>query len=64
LRHSFFDVSDFERDLNLPPLSREAYLWLRRLATDGILGDSPRFWTAWENSREALQRLIESRSLA
>jgi hypothetical protein len=64
LRHSFFDASDFERDLNLPPLSREAYLWLRRLATDGIPADSPRFWAAWENSREALQRLIASRSLA
>jgi hypothetical protein len=64
LRHSFFDASDFERDLNLPPLSREAYLWLRRLATDGIPADSPRFWTVWENSREALQRLIASRSLA
>jgi hypothetical protein len=64
LRHSFFDASDFERDLNLPPLSREAYLWLRRLATDGIPADSPRFWTAWENTREALQRLIASRSLA
>jgi hypothetical protein len=64
LRHSFFDVSDFERDLNLPPLSREAYLWLRRLATNEIPADSPRFWAAWENTREALQRLIESRSLA
>ena len=29
LRHSFFNVSDFELDLNLPPLTREAYLWLR-----------------------------------
>jgi hypothetical protein len=64
LRHSFFDASEFERDLNLPPLSREAYLWLRRLATDGIPADSHRFWTAWENTHEALQRLIESRSLA
>jgi hypothetical protein len=64
LRHSFFDVSDFERDLNLPPLSREAYLWLRCLATDEVPPDSPRFWAAWGNSREAVQRLIVSRSLA
>jgi len=58
LRHSFFDASDFDRKLNLPPLSREAYLWLRSLAMDRIPVDSPRFWTAWEQSRQAVQRLI------
>jgi hypothetical protein len=58
LRHNFFDVSDFNQDLNLPPLSREAYLWLRSLAIDRIPVDSPRFWAAWEKSREAVQRLI------
>ena len=62
LRHSFFNVSDFELDLNLPPLTREAYLWLRSLATDRTPNDSPRFWTAWENSRKAVERLIAAAS--
>ena len=58
LRHSFFNVSDFELDLDLPPLTREAYLWLRSLATDRIATDSPRFWVAWESSRKAVERLV------
>jgi hypothetical protein len=58
LRHSFFDASDFELDLSLPPLTREAYLWLRWLAIDRITIDSPRFWAAWERSRKAVQRLV------
>jgi hypothetical protein len=62
LRHSFFNVSDFELDLNLPPLTREAYLWLRSLATDRTANDSPRFWTAWESSRKAVERLVGTSS--
>jgi hypothetical protein len=62
LRHSFFNVSDFELDLNLPPLTREAYLWLRRLAVDRTATDSSQFWAAWERSRNAVQRLIGSYS--
>jgi hypothetical protein len=58
LRHSFFNISDFELDLNLPPLTREAYLWLRSLATDRTANDSPQFWSAWESSRKAVERLI------
>jgi hypothetical protein len=58
LRHNYFDGSDFELDLNLPPLTREAYLWLHQLAEDRIAIDSPQFWSAWESSRQAVQRLI------
>jgi len=58
LRHSYFSLSDFELDLNLPPLTREAYLWLRSMATDRTATDSPRFWTAWESSRKAVERLV------
>jgi hypothetical protein len=58
LRHSFFDPSGFDTNPNLRPLTREAYLWLRRLATDRIGTDSPQFWSAWERSREASERLI------
>jgi hypothetical protein len=64
LRHSFFNVSDFELDLNLPPLTREAYLWLRSLATDQTANDSPRFWEAWERSRKAVERLVGGASSA
>jgi len=58
LRHSYFDVSDFELDSNLPLLAREAFLWLHRLATDRTPTDSPRFWSAWEVNRLAVERLI------
>jgi hypothetical protein len=64
LRHSFFNVSDFELDLNLPPLTREAYLWLRSLATGRTANDSPQFWSAWERSRKAVERLVVSASSA
>ena len=64
LRHSFFNESDFELDLNLPPLTREAYLWLRSLATDRMAIDSREFWAAWERSRTAVQRLIVGTSSA
>jgi hypothetical protein len=58
LRHSFFNVSDFELDLDLPPLTREAYLWMHRLATDRIATDSRQFWSALESSQKSVQRLI------
>ena len=64
LRHSFFNVSDFELNLDLPPLTREAYLWLRSLATDRTATDSPRFWAAWESSRKAVERLVGGASSA
>jgi len=64
LRHSFFNASDFDLDLNMPPLTREAYLWLRSLATDRIANDSPRFWEAWERSRKAVERLVVGASSA
>jgi hypothetical protein len=58
LRHSFFNESDFETTPTLQPLTREAYLWLRRLATDRLGTDSPQFWSALESSRQAVRELI------
>jgi hypothetical protein len=58
LRHNFFDVSDFEVNPKVSPLTREAYLWLYELATDQTPVDSPRFWAAWEGSRKAVEKLI------
>ena len=57
LRHSFFDESDFDTTPNLRPLSREAYLWLRRLASDRIATDSLQFWSAWESACHAVKGL-------
>jgi hypothetical protein len=64
LRHSFFNEADFDTSPNLRPLTREAYLWLRWLATDRIGTDSARFWSAWEGSRRAVERLIVDASSA
>ena len=64
LRHSFFNESDFDTLPDLRPLTREAYLWLRRLAADQIPADSPAFWSAWQGSRQAVQRLIAGGSSA
>ena len=61
LRHSFFNESDFDLSPNLRPLTREAYLWLRWLATDRIGTDSPRFWSAWESSRRAVRETDRGR---
>jgi hypothetical protein len=58
LRHNFFHDRDFDSAHNLTPLAREAYLWLRQLATDQIANDSSRFWSAWEGSRRALETLL------
>jgi hypothetical protein len=62
LRHSFFKESDFDTNPKLRPLTREAYLWLRRMAEDRIATDSPRFWSAWESSRQTLQGLVAGAS--
>jgi hypothetical protein len=62
LRHSFFKGSDFDTNPKLRPLTREAYLWLRRIAEDRIATDSPRFWSAWESSRLTLQGLVAGAS--
>lgn len=58
LRHSYFDVSAPELDLNLPTLTREAYLWLRSLATGQTRTDAPQFWKAWESNCKAVHRLV------
>ena len=62
LRHSFFKESDFDTNPRLRPLTREAYLWLRRIAEDRVATDSPRFWSAWESSRQILQGLVAGAS--
>jgi hypothetical protein len=60
LRHSFFSELDF--DPTQGPLARQAYLWLRQLATDQMPNDSPAFWSAWEHSQRAVEGLLRERS--
>jgi hypothetical protein len=58
LRHSLFSAKDFGSIPHVSPLSREAYHWLHRLATDKIQPDDPRFWSTWERIRSATEALI------
>ncbi len=47
-RHTHFDHEDLAKDPSLNPLTRDAYGWLRRLASDEIAPDSPELWSDWE----------------
>lgn len=61
LRHNLFSDLDFDPLHNLSPLAREAYLWLRQLATDQTAHDSSRFWSACRRSRDAVEALLSNR---
>ncbi len=56
LRHNVFGEMDFDPDQN--PLSREAYLWLRQLATGEIANNSARFWSAWGRIQRSVEDLL------
>ena len=47
MRHTRFKDDDLERDPRLNPLVRDAYRWLRRLATDEVAVDDPALWQDW-----------------
>ena len=47
MRHTQFAEDDLKRDPGLNPLTRDAYLWLRRLATDQVNADDPVLWEDW-----------------
>ena len=47
MRHTQFVDDDLDRDPRLNPLVRDAYRWLRRLATDQIAADDPDLWRDW-----------------
>jgi hypothetical protein len=63
LRHHLFLKEDFDTIPHVSLLTREAYLWLHRLATDRIESDSPRFWSAWGNSQKAVRTMIAGAGL-
>ena len=47
MRHTQFVDDDLDRDPRLNPLVRDAYRWLRRLATDQVATDDPDLWRDW-----------------
>jgi hypothetical protein len=57
LRHNRFTDEDLDNNLRVNNLTRDAYRWLRRLATDEINQDSPQFWQDWSRIENALADL-------
>ncbi len=57
LRHSRFTGEDLDNNLQVNSLTRDAYRWLRRLATDEIDQDSPQFWRDWARIENTLANL-------
>jgi hypothetical protein len=47
MRHTRFVDDDLAQDPRLNPLVRDAYRWLRRLATDEVAADDQALWQDW-----------------
>jgi len=47
MRHTRFTDDDLQSDPRLNPLARDAYRWLRRLATDEVAADDRELWRDW-----------------
>ena len=54
LRHYHFTEEDLINNPQVNSLTREAYLWLHRLATDSVEPYSPQVWHQWEQIENAL----------
>lgn len=54
MRHTVFTDRDMERDRRVNQLTRDAYVWLRRLATDACAADDRRLWQDWEHIEQRL----------
>ncbi len=48
MRHSRFTEADLEADPHLNPLTRDAFRWLFRLASDAVGRDDVALWQDWE----------------
>jgi hypothetical protein len=57
MRHSRFTVEDLERDARVNELTREAYRWLQRLATDGAAEGDEQAWREWGRIESRLTSL-------
>ena len=61
LRHNVAGQNDFDSTTpHVGRLTREAYLWLRQLATDRMEARSARFWSAFEEIRRSTELTIPS----
>ena len=58
LRHNLFSPDDYDDIPQVGALSREAYRWLRLLATDRLEPDSPRFWPNWKEIQAAAETTL------
>ncbi|HJY84605.1 MAG TPA: hypothetical protein VKK81_26420 [Candidatus Binatia bacterium] len=57
LRHSCFTNEDLDKNPRVNRLTREAYRWLYRLATDEVDPHSPELWQDWARIENALAHL-------
>ena len=57
LRHSVFSPDDLDATTDLARLTRDAYLLLRDLATDGAAAGNAAFWAGWDEIARDLRRL-------
>jgi hypothetical protein len=56
-RHTHFSEQDLRNEERLNPLTRDAYLWLHRLASDEIAADATELWQDWSRIEAALADL-------
>jgi hypothetical protein len=54
LRHYHFTEEDLINNPQVNSLTRDAYRWLHRLATDSVEPHSPQIWHEWEQIENAL----------
>ena len=57
MRHTRFDDGALDAEPRLNPITREAYRWLRRLATDEASLESPEFWQEWSRIEASVEQL-------
>ena len=57
MRHTHFDDRALEGDDRLNPLTRDAYRWLRRVATDEVELGSMSFWEGWSRIEAGVRDL-------
>ena len=57
LRHSRHGADDLEHDSRVNDLTRTAYRWLYRLATDGVDPASAAIWQEWQRIEEQVGAL-------
>jgi hypothetical protein len=53
-RHTRFGLEDLDEDAQINPLTRDAYRWLYRLASDEVEPDSAALWEDWSRIEAAL----------